>query len=223
MTKHLQGPAFVPDRTSGGLHLAAGSPVHQYHPKVQSQKPACLSLSPLAQALLPARTPTQAVRSAVAMVTSKATPRHPGCIHAKELLQRFLLHLTPIAGQRRRAGVGKRGRHISRAQQNQPPLFPPRRSCRPPALRRRSWVTQQGWLVYTGFESSQLLHTKWSRPPPSSEPTSRASAQKPPARLGLKPPSISAFPQENGSCSGPATPKTQSSVKEGTHQCCEGK
>lgn len=109
MTKHLQGPAFVPDRTSGGLHLAAGSPVHQYHPKVQSQKPACLSLSPLAQALLPARTPTQAVRSAVAMVTSKATPRHPGCIHAKELLQRFLLHLTPIAGQRRRAGVGKRG------------------------------------------------------------------------------------------------------------------
>lgn len=47
MTKHLQSPAFVPDRTSGGLHLAAGSPVHQYHPKVQSQKPACLSLRPL--------------------------------------------------------------------------------------------------------------------------------------------------------------------------------
>lgn len=102
-------------------------------------------------------------------------------------------------------------------------LFPLRRSCGPPALLRRSWVTQQGWLVCTGFESGQLLHTKWSSPPPFPEPVSRASAQKPPARTGLTPLSISAFSRENGSCSRPATPKTWSSVKEGAHQCCEGK
>lgn len=70
-----QFPAGLPDTTSGGLHVAAGSPAHQDHPKFQSPKPAFLSLWPLhkAQGLLPAPTPTQAVGSAVTMVTSKPT------------------------------------------------------------------------------------------------------------------------------------------------------
>lgn len=182
MIKHLQIPAILPDTTSDGLHLAAGDPAHQYQLTFQSPNPVFLSLWPLhkAQALLPGPTPTQAGRSAVAMVTSKPTLQYPGCIHAKKL------HLTPMAGQREGAGVGSRGRYVSRAQQNLRAFFPSQKEA-------VGYLRSSGKQAYPAGPalSPASCSIQCSSPPPFPETVSRegtrAPAQKPPARLGHGP------------------------------------